>query len=517
MPGAVVQIVARGSQNGFLDVKPEITHFKFMHKRHTIFATESMENVSSGTADFGRKAVFNIQRNADLITKMYVRMVLPALGANQAWCTKIGNCAIKTAVFNVGGTESEKQTGDYLNMLYELYRDNAHDSTFAKMIGDVPELTVPGFGTPQYILYVPLMFTNCRWDGNAFPLVASQYHDARVEIEFQELSKLVCGSNAAAASASMVSCSLFVDYVYLGQAERKMFASATHEYLIQQVQHSGTESLNSTNSKIRIDFNHPNIATILNVKQNKYTNGSKFLGYHPYDSNALREMATKRAALAWGTWNETTGFFETDVSSALGSAIDAALVTVVDQSANLDIDNLHITGEMLPLDLVSTPVSSLDTTGLTRTTDSDNAGSAVNDIVVRQWDNYGVFLDKSVCPVREMYLTFNNNERLSKRDTNYFGPVQAWQCFKSAPADGVLSYSYALRAWDIQPNGHINMSRIDNATIHLDMITTARVVRDGAWTDVPVSVSSDATVDIYGPNWNVSRIMGGMYGLGFAN
>lgn len=524
MPGAVVQVVARGSQNGFLDVKPEITHFKFLHKRHTIFACESMENVSSGTADFGRKCVFNIQRNADLIGPMFVRSIVPALSANQAWCSFLGNSMIKTAVLNIGGTEVEKHTGDYMNMMYQLYRDHAHDVSFDKMIANVPEMTVPEWGTPQYTLWIPLMFSICRWDGLAFPLVASQYHDARVEIEFQEVTKLVCGSAAGSVTSSntsMISCSLFVDYVYLGQAERKMFASATHEYLIQQVQHSGTESLSSTNSKIRIDFNHPNLATIINVKQNKYLDGSKFLGYHPTDSNALREMATKRAVLAWATFNTGTGLYEVSGSTALANAINDAAVTLVDTSVNnVDLDNLAITGPLLPLDLCSTPVSLLDTTGLTRTTDdaATNPGAAGNDIVVRQWSNYGVFLDGSVCPVKEMNMTFNNNERLSKRDAKYFGCVQAWQNFKSSPkSDGVLAYSYALRPCDIQPTGSLNMSRIDNATIHLDMITTARVMRGTVWQDVAVQVASDATVDIYGPNFNVGRIMGGLFGLGYAN
>jgi hypothetical protein len=60
------------------------------------------------------------------------------------------------------------------------------------------------------------------------------------------------------------------------------------------------------------------------------------------------------------------------------------------------------------------------------------------------------------------------------------------------------------------------MSRIDNASIHLEFITTAPVRVSGAMTAVSVTVHSAATCNIYGPNYNVFRVMGGMGGMGFA-
>ena len=53
---------------------------------------------------------------------------------------------------------------------------------------------------------------------------------------------------------------LLVNYVYLDTDERRRFAQVSHEYLIEQVQHTGSESLvtNGASSKsITLTYNHP--------------------------------------------------------------------------------------------------------------------------------------------------------------------------------------------------------------------------------------------------------------------
>lgn len=513
MAGGLMQLVAYGAQDVYLTGNPQITFWKVVYRRHTNFAVESIEQVFNGSGDFAKKVSCQIQRNGDLITKMYLRVVLPALGAGLAWCSKVGHAMLKSVELNIGGTTIDKHYGDWFNVWYELARKFAHDRGYAQMIGDTAELTVPDQGTVATTLWVPLYFFHCRNDGLALPLIATQYHDTRIDIEFQPLVSLLCGPSAATApsATSLGSCSLFVDYVYLDSEERKKFAQASHEYLIEQLQFTGAESVTSQTSKFRLNFNHPCKALYWNIQQNKFLGGSNtFLAYNPRDWQATKVLATKRAALAWGSLSGVT------YTGSGSAAVDAAQVTVVDMSASqVDVDNLVVLGSLLSDDLVSKPISQW--TGLTRV-GAGSDGSATKDVVVRQFDNYGVFLNKTVNPCATVLLQLNGQDRFSVREGIYFNYVQPWQCHSNTPADGINLYSFALNPEEHQPSGTCNMSRIDNATLNLTFITSASVFSNGvAPASASVSVASDAICNIYATNYNVLRIMSGMAGLAYSN
>jgi hypothetical protein len=525
MPGGLIQVIARGTQDAYLSVKPQVTNWKAVYRRHTIFATESIEQVFNGTGDFNKKVVCNIQRNGDLITKMYLRVKLPALDAGQCWCPRVGHAMIKNLELNVGGTAVEKQTGDWLNVVHELYRDFAHDRGYDEMIGNTAALTVVGEGTLETTLYIPLKFFCCNHDGLAIPLIATQYHDTRVEVEFNPISQLVCGPNAASVSGkSMGGCSLFVDYVYLGAVERKKFAQASHEYLIEQVQYAGGESVRSQSQKFRLDFNHPCKAINVNVQQDKYITGEKFMAWNPTDWEQTKSNATKRIAMAWGEL-ASSGLYEakSGVGTKLTAAINNARVAATDISSGdatpLDMDSLLVLGHLMSDDMISQTITELDVLAgtATRTTTTGSDALAANDVCVYDWTNYGVFLNGKVNPVKELLIQLNGSERLSKRDGLYFNYVQSYQCYKVTPCDGLNSLSFALNPTAHQPSGSCNMSRIDNASIHIDFITQAGVQEAGKSTLVSVSPYVAARCNIYSPNYNVFRVMGGMAGLGFSN
>jgi hypothetical protein len=55
----------------------------------------------------------------------------------------------------------------------------------------------------------------------------------------------------------LVAASLYVDYIYLDTDERRKFAQVSHEYLIDVLQFTGAESINSSSNKLKLNFNHP--------------------------------------------------------------------------------------------------------------------------------------------------------------------------------------------------------------------------------------------------------------------
>jgi hypothetical protein len=65
---------------------------------------------------------------------------------------------------------------------------------------------------------------------------------------------LAPAAEVATATSTLNTCSLFVDYIYLDTDERRRFAQVSHEYLIEQLQFTGDESVSS---KVKLNFNHP--------------------------------------------------------------------------------------------------------------------------------------------------------------------------------------------------------------------------------------------------------------------
>ena len=105
-------------------------------------------------------------------------------------------------------------------------------------------------------LFVPLQFWFCRNPGLALPLIALQYHEVKINLEFNSFA--TCKSTVmGTSSAALSSVSLWVDYIYLDTDERRRFAQVSHEYLIEQLQFTGDESVTGTSASLRLNFNHP--------------------------------------------------------------------------------------------------------------------------------------------------------------------------------------------------------------------------------------------------------------------
>jgi hypothetical protein len=420
-----------------------------------------------------------------------------------------------------------------MNCWYELSRKFGQDRGYAKMIGNTPELTQLSKSHKSATLYVPLYFFHCRNDGLALPLIALQYHDVRYEFEFRKLEECIVSSGFVSSSPGnqlglrMDAASLFVDYVYLESEERKKFAQNAHEYLIEQIQFTGEESVSINSNKFRLNFNHPCKALYWNLKLGRYTNPSgahAFLAYDSADVNNLRVQATKRFVLALAKYTggaaAPTAFehlnnrllpatgLNTDLAKKFTDA-NAVAISLTGEEA-FDVDNITILGELLSLEDASKPVSQLfANTNVTRVVKGN--GSSIYDVVVRQYDNYGVYMNGTENPVQTGLLQLNGHDRFSQRDGNYFNYVQPWQHHSNTPSDGLCMYSFSLNPEDHQPSGTCNMSRIDNATLNLTFGV------DGVADFKSTYLADDSKISIYALNYNVLRILSGMGGLAFAN
>ena len=246
MAGGLMQLVAYGAQDVYLTGNPKVTFFQAVYRRHTNFAMENIEQTVNGTpADNGRVSV-TIARNGDLISDMYVEMKAKAALAQFTGAADdamfAAERAIKDVELSIGGQRIDKHYQRWWRLYSELYLDESKKATWAKMC-------TPG-SLAAGAIYLPLIFFFNRNPGLALPLIALQYHEVRLDFDLSaEFDQYTDGSTFK----------VWGNYVYLDTEERRRFAQKGHEYLIEQLQHTGTDTLAEVGQtkQIRLSYNHP--------------------------------------------------------------------------------------------------------------------------------------------------------------------------------------------------------------------------------------------------------------------
>ncbi len=258
MAGALMQLVAYGAQDVYLTADPTVTFWKAVYRRHTNFPMESMSQTLSGTANFGSKVVCRISRNGDLLHRCYVKATLPAVtnaGDDDAYVNRVGFALLKSVELRVGGQQIDKHYASWMHIWTELTHTTDMKALLDKLVGTkLVDGAAPSTDSTVLNLNIPLLFSFCRNPGLALPLIALQYHEIELWIEFETLANIV---QTGTITGDLSSVELWADYIFLDTEERKEFAQKPHEYLIEVTQQQQASVTQSTNNSIRLTFNHP--------------------------------------------------------------------------------------------------------------------------------------------------------------------------------------------------------------------------------------------------------------------
>jgi hypothetical protein len=487
---------------------------------------ESIEVTFNGQADFNKRVTAVINRNADLMYKTYVQVVLPeidltpttgtfgGIGTSTSgfrWLNYIGHRLIKQVEVEIGGQRIDRQYGDWMQIWTQLTTEaglvralddiigNSHDLVLFKTAGGVPldatcsssETTiscVPRQGTPAKTLYIPLQFWFCRNPGVAIPLIALQYHEVRINVDFEtwqnsQYYEASAGTPTAATPQSLAAASLYVDYVYLDTEERRRFAQQSHEYLIEQVQYTGAESITSSSNKIQLNFNHPVKELFWVVQRDSFVDCS-----NPF------WMASVGGPQPFNYSDDfsSEGLVMSLLTSASGSAGTAATIP-------LGANGTELTGTS------ATNVYGADNlTAVNSLSSLVEVNATVNYLLAKTILCCGVRCEGKN-PVEVAKIQLNGQDRFTEREGSYFDRVQPYQHHCRTPSTGINVYSFALRPEEHQPSGTCNFSRIDKATLQLTVSLNT------------VTGSRTAQVRVYALNYNVLRVMSGMGGLAYSN
>ena len=551
MAGALMQIVAYGAQDLFLTGTPEITYWKVSYRRHTNFAMESIEQTFQGQADFGRRVSAILSRNGDLAYRTYLQVTLPEINqdmANQGstaavtgngvyarWLDYIGEQLVSQVEVEIGGQRIDRQYGDWMHIWNQLTMSEEQRRGYFKMIGHTTQLTyitdpqfaaisgpcaasggpsqvcAPRNALPETTLYVPLLFWFCKNPGLALPLIALQYHEVKINLDIRPIGECLWAVKTLTATSgtqsvslayqqSLVAASLYIDYIFLDTDERRKMAQNPHEYLIEQLQFTGDESVGSSSNKLKLNFNHPCKELIWVVQPDANVDYCasldaaqvlfKTLGAQPFNYTDAID-ALPNAIHAFGGPTETVGpngFIATSGLFEMAGAINANPLGTTSQWQS--------TGNSV---LGSIDIPFNEDQGVPTGSTVSDAGTFVLAETALDMHCWGEN------PVVTAKLQLNGQDRFSEREGSYFDVVQPFQHHTRAPDTGINVYSFALRPEEHQPSGSCNFSRIDNAVLQL-------VLSSGT-----VQGTATAKVRVYAVNYNVLRVMSGMAGIAYSN
>ncbi len=329
-----------------------------------------------------------------------------------------------------------------------------------------------------------------------------QYHEVKINLDIRPIGECLWAvkslnqtsgtqSVPIAYQQSLVAASLYVDYIFLDTDERRKMAQSPHEYLIEQVQFTGDESVGSSSNKLKLSFNHPCKELIWVVQPDANVDYCssldaastlfKTLGAQPFNYTDAID-ALPNAIHAFGGPSEVSGSNGFIASNGLFQMPGA-----IDQSAAATSAQ-----EWMPT-LSEQPFV--------------NQGGAISGSYV---SDAGTFVLAETAldmhcwgenPVVTAKLQLNGQDRFSEREGSYFDVVQPYQHHTRNPDCGINLYSFSLRPEEHQPSGSCNFSRIDNAVLQL-------VLSSGT-----VASVATAKVRVYAVNYNVLRVMSGMAGV----
>lgn len=271
MGSGIMQLSSTGISDKYLTGNPQITFFKTIYRRHTNFAVENIKQDFMSTPSFGQTITCKIPSNGDLITKLYLEINLPELKQIQSnstyvgWINALGHHIIDYYNIKIGGQTIDTHYSQWLDIWSEIYLNNSKQKTYNNMIlKSTTNLYHKINGTKQQTIFLPLNF----WFSNiglALPLLCLKYHEVTIDVKFKNLLNLIKSDKILVNPVDInnnpidiLSSYINIDYIYLDSDERKKYIHNKHEYLIEQIQFTGTRTIepNSYNYQTKLDHRH---------------------------------------------------------------------------------------------------------------------------------------------------------------------------------------------------------------------------------------------------------------------
>ena len=520
MPGGLLNIVAFGNQNVYLNGNPSKTFFKTTYKKYTNFGLQKFRIDFDGQRNLrmteSSKFTFRMKRYAELLMDTYLVVQMPTIWSpiyppqvqdassswvpyDFKWIDNLGTQMIEEVEISVGGQTLNRYTAGYL--LAMVQRDFTTDKKllYDKMTGNVPDLVDPANSNGRvnaypsaYVetsplgpepsirarkLYIPINFWFTLAAKMAFPLVALQYNELEINITLRPINELFVIRDV------QDSVNQF-PYIQSNQ-------NVTYQQFSQFLQPPPDISLNYTDNRTNWNADVHLISTygFLTDEESKIfaTKEQRYLFKSIYEWKYFNVTGSQRVKLdsTMGMVSSWMWYFQrsdNNLRNEWSNYSNWPYTDVIPQQ----VDYADISGGFLlnggtygpGYDMITGAHSGITTTGV-----------------------YNVKNQKDI--LLGMGILLDGKYRENVLDAGIYNYVEKYVRTSGNAPDGLYNYSFAIHndPFDFQPSGAMNLSKFND--IQFEFLTYVPPLDPSAQFYTICDPSSGVIVGVNKPNWRI--------------
>lgn len=176
--------------------------------------------------------------------------------AKTAWIRKLGHFLVKEVTITAGNVIIDKHISNWLEIYHQISKKASAEDGYLKMIGHRQDLIIFNDSIKKsYQIIIPFIFYFNKYLQTVLPLNASAHTEYEITVQLRDLADVTykeefsdfVNSNMELVKPAISKANLMVEYIYLAEDERKIFATSSLEYLIDELQYDDTVTINDTN------------------------------------------------------------------------------------------------------------------------------------------------------------------------------------------------------------------------------------------------------------------------------
>lgn len=344
-----MSLLAVGAQDQYIHVGPEMSYFKQVVRKCTNFSMESVRQsfLTKPTLDQSRTThTCRISRIGDLLQQIYLSFELPNIYSDDKvrfrWIKNIANYMIYSYSIRVDTQLIDQRWGEWLDVWNELTMNQEKKYAYDRMTGNEEDYANPKSYKPLVIVrnnrltystypkalsveypsirkrrfFVPLEFWFTKNPSLALPLIALQYQNIEVSIEFRGIEELYQvyderlgmymspsefrgipynhGINVSIGrflsfdgvnTATRIDLDAYLEcnFIFLDEPERRVIASANTDLLVERVYRTEKEGIYAQNTLDLVIANPVKeiIWLMRRTDVHRYNDWANFTAKHP--------------------------------------------------------------------------------------------------------------------------------------------------------------------------------------------------------------------------------------------